>query len=160
MLDILRMLEADGRLTVDQLAERSGRPLDAVRQFVQEAEATGVIRKYKAVVNWDKVTHNQQTVAFIEVRVTPQREFGFDAIAERLMRFEEVRSVYLMSGGYDLHIVVEGKDLREVANFVSTKLAPLETVLHTNTHFQLKAYKVDGDLMDDPEVSDRLPASL
>ncbi|HEY3416274.1 MAG TPA: Lrp/AsnC family transcriptional regulator, partial [Armatimonadota bacterium] len=116
MLDILRMLERDGRLTAEQLAERSGRPVEDVRKFVAEAEARGIIRKYKAVIDWDRVEQPEQTYAFIEVKVTPQRDFGFDTIAERIMRFPEVHALYLLSGSYDLHAVVRGKDLREIAN--------------------------------------------
>lgn len=160
MLDILRMLENDGRLTVAQLAERSGRSEDEVQQILHEAEQKGILRKYKAVIDWDRVEENPMTTAFIEVRVTPQREFGFDAVAERIMRFPEVRSLYLLSGSYDLHVVVEGKDLREIANFVTTKLAALETVLSTTTHFVLKGYKIDGDIMEDQEPPDRLPVSF
>ncbi len=161
MRDILHMLEGDGRLTVEQLAERSGRPVEAVQQFIAAAEASGIIRKYKAVVNWEQVEGSDHfTLAFIEVKVTPQREFGFDAIAERIMRFPEVRSLYLLSGSYDLHVVVQGKDLREIANFVTTKLATLETVMSTTTHFVLKGYKVDGDVMGDDDTPHRLPVSM
>jgi DNA-binding Lrp family transcriptional regulator len=160
VLDILRMLEQDGRLTAEQLAERSGRTVEDVRQLVADAEAKGIIRKYKAVIDWDRVDETQTTSAFIEVKVTPQREFGFDSIAERIMRFPEVRSLYLLSGSYDLHVVVEGKDLREIANFVTTKLAALETVLSTTTHFMLKGYKIDGDIMEDPDKPERLPISM
>ncbi len=159
MLDILRMLDADGRLTAEQLAERSGRTVDEVRQLIADAEQRGVIRKYKAVIDWDRVEENQHTRAFIEVKVTPQREFGFDAVAERIMRFPEVRSLYLLSGSYDLHVVVQGKDLREIANFVTTKLATLDSVQSTATHFLLKSYKVDGDIMEDVESPTRLPVS-
>lgn len=160
MRDILRMLEQDGRLTPEQLAERSGRPVDEVRAYIAEAEATGVIRKYKAVVNWERVPENEMTTAFIEVKVTPQRDFGFDSIAERIMRFPEVRSLYLLSGSYDLHVVVEGKDLRQIAEFVTNKLSPLDTVLSTATHFVLKGYKIDGDIMGDSETPERLPVSF
>jgi len=159
--DILSMLEQDGRLTVEQLAERSGRPVEEVRQFITGAESQGIIRKYKAVIDWEKVEDaNQLTSAFIEVKVTPQREFGFDSIAERIMRFPEVRSLYLLSGSYDLHVVVQGKDLREIANFVTTKLATLETVMSTSTHFVLKGYKIDGDVMGDSDTPQRLPVSM
>ena len=154
------MLESDGRLTPEQLAERSGRPVEEVRQIIADAEAKGIIRKYKAVIDWERVEDNQVTTAFIEVKVTPQREFGFDAIAERIMRFPEVRSMYLLSGSYDLHVVVVGKDLREISNFVTTKLATLETVLSTTTHFVLKGYKIDGDIMEDQEPPHRLPVSF
>jgi len=160
VLDILRMLESDGRLTPEQLAERSGRSVEEVRQCVAEAEQRGIIRKYKAVVDWDRVESDQVTTAFIEVKVTPQREFGFESVAERIMRFPEVRSLYLLSGSYDLHVVVVGKDLREIASFVTTKLATLETVLSTSTHFVLKGYKIDGDIMEEPEPPHRLPVSF
>lgn len=160
MLDILHMLEQDGRLTPEQLAERSGRPVDEVRRFIAGAEAAGIIRKYKTVINWEKAGGDQATIAFIEVKVSPQREIGFDAVAERIMRFPEVRSLYLLSGSYDLHVVVQGKDLREVAEFVTTKLATMETVLSTTTHFELKGYKVDGDIIDEPEPPTRLPVSM
>ena len=129
--------------------------------IIADAEADGTIRKYKAVVNWDQVEGSDHlTAAFIEVKVTPQREFGFDAIAERILRFPEVRSLYLLSGSYDLHVVVQGKDLREIANFVTTKLATLETVMSTTTHFVLKSYKIDGDAMGTDEPPQRLPVSM
>lgn len=161
MREILHMLEQDGRLTVEQLAERSGRPVDDVRRFIADAEANGMIRKYKAVIDWERVQGDDQlTTAFIEVKVTPQREVGFDTIAERIMRFPEVRSLYLLSGSYDLHVVVQGKDLREIANFVTSKLATLETVMSTTTHFVLKGYKIDGDIMTETEAPHRLPASF
>jgi DNA-binding Lrp family transcriptional regulator len=160
VIDILRMLEQDARLTPEQLAERSGRPVEDVRQIVADAEARGIIRRYKAIINWERVGEDETTNAFIEVKVTPQREFGFDAMAERIMRFSEVRSLYLLSGSYDLHVVLQGKDLRSIANFVTSKLATLEGVLNTTTHFVLKEYKVDGDILDDGEEPDRLPISL
>lgn len=160
MLDLLRMLEQDGRLTPEQLAERSGRSVDEVRALLTEAETQGIIRKYKAVIDWQRVQETPQTFAFIEVKVSPQREFGFDAIAERIMRFPEVHSLYLLSGSYDLHVVLKGKDLREISNFVITKLAPLENVLSTTTHFVLKGYKVEGDILEDSDASDRLPISM
>lgn len=160
MLDILRMLEQDGRLTAEQLAERSGRAVDEVRQIVTAAEQAGIIRKYKAVINWERVEDREQdTYAFIEVKVTPQRNFGFDAIAERIMRFPEVQSLYLLSGSYDLHVVVKGTDLRDIARFVTSKLAALDSVLSTTTHFVLRCYKIDGDILEDGEAPDRLPVT-
>ena len=160
MNDILRMLEQDGRLTAEQLAERSGRPVGEVRTFVADAEAKGIIRKYKAVINWEKVEDHDITFSFIEVKVTPQREVGFDQIAERIMGFPEVHSLYLLSGSYDLHVVVKGKDLREIARFVTTKLASLDNVLSTTTHFVLKDYKIDGDVMEEIDKSERLPYAM
>jgi DNA-binding Lrp family transcriptional regulator len=161
VLDILQMLEQDGRLTAEQLAERSGRPLEDVRRFITEAEQTGIIRRYKTVINWERVPgHDEETIAFIEVKVTPQRDTGFEAIAERIMRFPEVQSLYLLSGSYDLHVVVRGKDLREVARFVSSKLAVLDNVISTTTHFVLRGYKIDGDILDDGDKPQRLPVTL
>ncbi len=159
MLDILRMLEQDGRLTADQLAERSGRPVEEVRRIVAQAEQSGIIRKYKAVIDWERVEGNEDTYAFIEVKVTPQRNFGFDTIAERIMRFPEVQSLYLLSGSYDLHVVVKGRDLRDIARFVTSKLAALDSVLSTTTHFVLRCYKVDGDILEDGEAPERLPVT-
>jgi DNA-binding Lrp family transcriptional regulator len=154
------MLEQDGRLSVEQIAERCGRSVEQVQSVITDAEARGIIRKYKAVIDWQRVEDVQLTSAFIEVKVTPQREFGFDAIAERIMRFPEVRSLYLLSGSYDLHAVVVGKDLREIATFVTTRLAALDTVLSTTTHFVLKDYKIDGDLLENIETPSRLPISM
>lgn len=160
MREILHMLEEDGRLTAEQLAERSGRPVEEIRELVARAESEGIIRRYKAVINWERVEETPATRAFIEVKVTPQRDLGFDAIAERIMRFPEVRSLFLLSGSYDLHVVIEGNDLREIANFVSTKLATLDSVLSTTTHFVLKGYKIDGDTLEDTETPQRLPVSM
>lgn len=160
MLDILHLLERDGRLTPEQVAEQTGRSVEEVKAVIADAEARGIIRKYKAVINWERVEGTQQTFAFIEVKVTPQREFGFDAIAERIMRFPEVYSLYLLSGSYDLHVVIQGKDLRQIANFVTTKLAPLDAVLSTRTHFVLKGFKIDGDIMEDMDTPTRLPVSM
>lgn len=161
MRDILRLLEQDGRLTAEQIAERTGRNVEDVRRVIAGAEASGIIRKYKAIVNWERVEEQPlRTFAFIEVKVTPQRDSGFDAVAERIMRFSEVHSLYLLSGLYDLHVVVEGKDLREIANFVTTKLATIEHVNSTTTHFVLKSYKLDGDMMEDIECAERLPFSF
>nr|NIM07352.1 Lrp/AsnC family transcriptional regulator [Armatimonadota bacterium]NIO76137.1 Lrp/AsnC family transcriptional regulator [Armatimonadota bacterium]NIO98833.1 Lrp/AsnC family transcriptional regulator [Armatimonadota bacterium] len=126
---------------------------------IAEAEEKGLIVKYKGVINWDKVGLDE-VFAFIEVRVTPQRGVGFDAVAERIQGFPEVHSLYLMSGAYDLHVVVKGKTMREVAYFVAEKLAPLEGVQSTATHFVLKRYKMDGDIMEPKPPPERLPISL
>ncbi|MEI6518468.1 MAG: Lrp/AsnC family transcriptional regulator [bacterium] len=161
MKDILKMLEADCRLTPEQIAERSGREVVEVEQIIKDAEEKGIIRRYKAVIDWERVDSVEATAAFIEVKVTPMRDVGFDAIAERIMKFPEVRSLYLLSGSYDMHVVVQGKDLREIAGFVNTKLAALDNVLSTSTHFVLRGYKIDGDLMIDVDESgERLPMSV
>jgi DNA-binding Lrp family transcriptional regulator len=161
MKDILKMLEADCRLTAEQIAERSGRQVDEVLKIIADAEEKGIIRRYKAVIDWERVDTVEATTAFIEVKVTPMRDVGFDAIAERIMKFPEVRSLYLLSGSYDMQVVVQGKDLREIAGFVNTKLAALDNVLSTSTHFVLRGYKIDGDLMIDVDESgERLPMSV
>lgn len=158
MEEILRILEQDGRTTPAQIAERLGRPEAEVAQTISRLEKEGVIRRYKTVVNWDKV--GQETVfAFIEVKVQPQRGVGFDAVAERIMQYPEVHSLYLMAGDYDLHVVVSGKTMREIAYFVAERLATIEHVQSTATHFVLKSYKVDGDVIETKEEVRRLAVS-
>jgi DNA-binding Lrp family transcriptional regulator len=158
MEEVLQLLADDARLTAAQIAERTGRPEAEVKAAVKQLEDEGVIRRYKTVVNWEKAGI-EHVYGFIEVRVSPERGVGFDAVAERIMGFPEVHSLYLMSGTYDLLVVVQGATMREVAFFVAEKLAPLEHVLSTATHFVLKRYKVDGDVLAErPEVK-RLPVT-
>lgn len=157
--DVVQILEQDAHTTPDQIAERTGLSKRRVNRLVRELEQTGVIRKYKAVVNWER-TGAERVYAFIEVRVTPERGRGFDAVAERILRFPEVHSLYLMSGAYDLHVVAEGSNMREVALFVAEKLATIEGVQSTATHFVLRRYKVDGDILEQPEQAQRLPISM
>ncbi len=156
MEEILHLLNDDARLTPAQIAERTGRPEAEVKQAIAKLESEGVIRRYKTVVDWDKAGI-EHVYGFIEVRVSPQREHGFDAVAERIMEFPEVHSLYLMSGTYDLLVVVQGKTMRDVAFFVAEKLAPLEHVLSTATHFVLRRYKVDGDVLMERAQPRRLP---
>ena len=153
---ILTMLEQEGRLSAAQIAERLGKPKKEIEARIAELEKKGIIRRYKAVINWEK-TGVEDVFAFIEVKVTPQRGRGFDAVAERILQFPEVHSLYLLSGAYDLHVVVQGRSMKEVAYFVAEKLAPLENVQSTATHFVLKKYKVDGDLLEIKEEAKRLP---
>lgn len=153
--DLLHLLEDDARLTPAQLAERTGRPEAEVAALVRQLEADGVIRRYKGVINWEK-TGQEKVYAFIEVKVAPQRGQGFDVVAQRLQKFPEVHSLYLMSGTYDLHVVVEGQSMKEIAFFVAEKLAPLDNVISTATHFVLKRYKVDGDVIEQEEPEQRL----
>ncbi len=155
MEQILRILSEDARLTPARIAEQTGRPEKEVKALITEAEKKGIIVKYKTLINWEKMGV-EDVYAFIEVRVTPQREVGFDAVAERIMGFPEVHALYLMSGDYDLHVVVRGKTMREVAYFVAEKLAPLEAVQSTATHFVLKRYKMDGDILEPKAAPERL----
>lgn len=157
--DILQILEQEANTTPAQMAERTGLSKRKVTRLVRELEAAGVIRKYKAVINWERAGA-ERVYAFIEVRVTPERGRGFDAVAERILRFPEVHSLYLMSGAYDLHVVAEGTNMREVALFVAEKLATIEGVRSTATHFVLRRYKVDGDLLEQPDRAERLPVSM
>ncbi|PWM55388.1 MAG: AsnC family transcriptional regulator [Oscillospiraceae bacterium] len=140
---ILEMLEADGRLTAKQIALMLDKEEGEIRDMIQKFEADGVILGYKAIVDWDK-TDREYATALIELKVTPQYNRGFDAIAERIYNYPEVQSVYLMSGAYDLCVILEGKTIREVALFVAQRLAPLEAVLSTATHFVLRKYKDKG----------------
>lgn len=140
---ILEMLEADGRLTAKQIALMLDKEEGEIRDMIQKFEADGVILGYKAIVDWDK-TDREYATALIELKVTPQYNRGFDAIADRIYNYPEVQSVYLMSGAYDLCVILEGKTIREVALFVAQRLAPLEAVLSTATHFVLRKYKDKG----------------
>jgi DNA-binding Lrp family transcriptional regulator len=128
---------------------------EKVRTAIAEMEEEHVIVKYATVVNWSKVD-DETVTALIEVQITPERGRGFEGIAERIYLFPQVKSVYLMSGAYDLLVEVEGKNLREVASFVSDKLSPIESVLSTKTHFILKKYKQDGIIYEEREDDHRL----
>lgn len=145
---VLRLLEDNGRLTAAQIATMLNTSESEIRTVICKAEEDGIILKYKAVVNWDKL-EEEQIWAIIEVRVTPQMKAGFDAIAEKIYQFPEARTVMLVSGAYDLAIIVTARNLHEVSNFVTHKLAPIEGVQGTTTHFLLKRYKEDGVVLDD-----------
>ena len=141
--ELLAIIEKNSRMDLKELAVILGVEEIDVANELAALEAEGIICGYHTLVNWEKTTVDKVD-ALIEVRVTPQRGQGFDGIAERIYKYPEVRSVYLISGGYDLMVILEGKTLREVANFVSDKLSTLDTVLSTATHFILKKYKDHG----------------
>ena len=143
MDQILQILEKDCRLTPEQLAQKCGRDVEEIKATIRRLENEGVILGYKALIDWDK-TDREYVSAVIELKITPQRDRGFDKIAEKLINYPEVQSVHLMSGGYDLMLIIEGKTMKEVAFFVSFKLAPMEGVVGTATHFVLKKYKDKG----------------
>ena len=140
---ILKAIDKNSKLSVKDLAIMLGATEEEVAQTIKELEDESIICGYPTLINWDK-TESEKVTALIEVKVTPQRGQGFNKIAERIYKFEEVESVYLMSGGFDLTVIIDGKSMREVANFVSSKLAPMESVLSTATHFVLKKYKEHG----------------
>ena len=158
MEEILKILEKDARIKPEQVAVMTGLPLAEVEEYIRKAEEERTILRYKTVVNWQKLGE-EQVLALIEVRVTPQRDVGFDAIAERIYRFPEARTVYLVSGTYDLAVLVAGRTMQEVAAFVSEKLASLESVQGTVTHFLLKRYKEDGEIFVEQEGIQRLPVT-
>lgn len=158
MKQIFEALEKDARLTPEQISTMTGIPVAEVEKTIKKAERNRTILKYKTVVDWAKLGE-EQVWALLEVKVIPQRDVGFDAIAERIYRFPEARSVYLASGTYDLAILVAGKTMQEVAVFVSEKLAPLETVQSTVTHFILKKYKEDGEIIEGGGGVKRLPVT-
>ncbi len=155
---ILEILEEDDRTTPEEIATMLGVSANEVRAIIGQLEDNKTIVKYHALVNWEK-TDADLVEALIEVQVTPEREFGFDTIAERIYRFPEVRSVFLMSGGYDLTVLVWGRSMKEVAYFVATKLSTLEHVQSTATHFILKKYKQEGVILEDKDVNQRLVVS-
>ncbi len=158
MDEVLKLLQENALESRENIAKLTGLPLAEVSQRIADYEKSGVIRGYQAVLNEDQLDLDKVT-AVIEVKVTPEREGGFNHIAERISRFPEVRSAYLMSGTYDLLLFVEGKNLRQVASFVSERLSPLEGVLSTSTHFMLKTYKRLGVLMHQDLPDERLSVS-
>lgn len=157
--NVLKILEDNGRIATRQLSTMTGLPSTEITKLIKQAEADRIILKYKAVINWDKVK-DEQVWALIEVKVTPQKDVGFDAIAERIYRFPQARTVYLLSGTYDLLVIAVGKNEHKVANFVSQKLAAIEGVQSTVTHFMLKRYKEDGEILEGQEEVKRQPVIL
>lgn len=152
---ILRLIEKNSRISIKDVAVMLGISEIEAANAIADLEKNNVICGYNTIINWDK-TSEEKVTALIEVKVTPQRGLGFDSIAERLYQYEEVTSVYLMSGGFDFTVIVEGKSMKAVAQFVSNKLAPLESVLSTSTHFVLKKYKDYGTVLDAPEKDERM----
>ncbi len=152
--ELLAIIEKNSRIDLKELAVILGvEEIDVVNEL-QALEEEGVICGYHTLINWEKTSLDKVT-ALIEVRVTPQRGQGFDNVAERIYKYPEVRSVYLISGGFDLLVTLEGKTLREVSTFVSDKLAPLEPVLSTATHFILKKYKDHGTIFSQKSEDER-----
>ena len=155
---LLDILQDDCRIPLEKMSVMTGASLDEVAAAIDSLEKRKVILRYSPVINWDR-TDRERVEAMIEVRVTPQRDMGFDAIARRIYRFDEVKSVYLMSGSYDLLVLVEARTLKELAAFVSGKLSPLETVTGTATSFVLKRYKEEGVIFESDDTDRRLVIS-
>ena len=152
---ILAVLEKNSRIDLADLAALLGVTEAEVANEISEMEKERVICGYHTLINWDK-TNNEKVTALIEVKVTPQRGLGVDSIAERIYNYSEVHALYLMSGGFDFTVIIEGKTMKQVATFVSSKLAPLEAVLSTSTHFVLKKYKDHGTVLDAPVSDERM----
>ncbi|WP_270180654.1 Lrp/AsnC family transcriptional regulator [Alkalihalobacillus sp. CinArs1] len=153
-IEILEILEDNARIPLEVLADMVDLPVEEVEKSILSLEEQDIILNYSSVINWDKAAGKDGVVAMIDVKVTPKRDVGFDDVAERIYRFPEVKTVYLMSGAYDLSVQIEGKTMKEVAFFVSNKLSTLDSVLSTTTHFLLKKYKHDGVIFE-PEQKDK-----
>lgn len=155
---ILECLEEDARISHEKIATLTGIAADEVDRRIKELEDSGVIRKYKTVIDWD-LAGDEYVYAIIELKVTLERKMGYQALVERLYKFPEVRSVRLLSGQYDLSLTVFGKTMKEVAFFVAEKISTLEQVQHTTTHFVLKTYKEDGVILFEQDHVSRLPVT-
>lgn len=157
---ILKLLENNARLTANDIAEALKISEKEALDTIEKLENAGVINGYKAVINWDKYDENLVS-ALIDLKVSPQAGQGFDRVAEKIQQYDHVKNVYLLSSGrYDIHLLVEGKSLKEVANFVSQKLAPMDCVTETSTHFILKRYKDGGIVFNNDEHDNRQVVTL
>ena len=151
---VLKILEKNAEKTIDEIAEEINATKEEVIRIIAELEDEKIICGYSTIINWDKVTE-EKCNALIEVKVTPQRGTGFDRIADRIARFDEVDSVYLLSGGYDFMVIINGKSMKEVSSFVFNKLATIDYIQSTATHFVLKKYKDHGVQLQDKPTDKR-----
>ena len=154
MKSLLELLENDGTLTAEQLAVMIGGDAEEIKELIRQYEKDGVIVGYKTLIDWDK-TDRTMVTALIELKVEPQIDRGFDDIAERISNFPEVESVYLMSGGFDIAVMIEGKSLKEVAFFVAEKLSTMDGITGTATHFVLRKYKDKNTIYHRKPVDER-----
>lgn len=160
MEEILNILDKEkGNVSRAKIAQMLGMEEKEVADKIEKMEKENVIVGYKTIVNWDK-TDKDVVVALIELRITPQRGEGFDKVAERIYKYPQVKSLYLMSGAYDLAVTIEGKSMKEVALFVAQKLAPMDSIISTATHFVLKKYKEGGIVFEDDEKDTRQVITL
>ena len=158
-IEIMKIVEENARISVADIAKMTSLPASDVEVTLKKLEDSNIIVRYAALVDWSKVEEHEGVTAMIDVKVTPKRGVGFDETAKRIYRYEEVSSVYLMSGAYDLSVVIEGKSMNEVARFVSDKLSTLDSVISTTTHFILKKYKHDGTVFSPQEEDKRIVVS-
>ena len=156
---LLSLLENDATLTPEQLSVMLDKEVGDIKNMIEKYERNGVLLGYKALIDWDK-TDREYVSALIEVKIQPQRDLGFDKVAEKIYNYPEVTSLLLMSGGFDLAVMIEGKTMREVAYFVAQKLSPIEFVTSTATHFVLKKYKDKGVIYKAHEVDEREIAGI
>ena len=154
MNELLKLLEDNARLTDEQIALMLGKEVGEIRDMIENYQRDRVVLGYKAIIDWDK-TDKESVSALIEVKITPQRDRGFDRVAEKIYNYPEVESLYLMSGGFDFAVMIEGKTMKEVAYFVAMKLAPIEDVIATSTHFVLRKYKDKGVIYGAEPVDER-----
>ncbi|RYL94941.1 Lrp/AsnC family transcriptional regulator [Sporolactobacillus sp. THM7-4] len=158
-IEIAEILEKNARLSNADIAKMTNLSIDETNKIIKKLEEQKVLVRYVSLVDWTKVDGHQGVTAMIDVKVTPKRDVGFNDVAERIYRYKEVKSVYLMSGTYDLSVVVEGKTVNEVAHFVSQKLSTIDSVISTTTHFVLKKYKHDGTIYDEDDHDKRIVVS-
>lgn len=151
---LLKLIENDATLTPEQLSAMLSKEVGEIRSLIESFEREGVILGRQSLIDWDK-TDREYVTAFIEVKIQPQRDRGFDTVAEKIYNYPEVKSLYLMSGGFDFVVMIEGRTMREVAYFVAQKLATIEFVTSTSTHFVLKKFKDKGVVYKAPELDER-----
>lgn len=159
MDDILKLLEDNARYTNEEIAVMLGKTSQEISKSIEKLEKDGVIRGYKAIVDREKLSANH-VIALIELKVTPKRDFGFDEVAQKISEYPEVEDVYLMSGGFDLALILSGKTFKDIALFVSGRLAIIDSVVSTATHFVLSQYKDKGIILHDNCKDERGNASL
>ena len=155
MNELLKLLENDARLSPESLALMLDKEVGDIKTMIEDYENAGVILGYQTIIDWDKTDVEETVSAIIEIKITPQREHGYDRVAQKIYNYPEVESVYLMSGGYDLSVSIKGKTMREVALFVAERLAPIDGVLSTATHFVLRKYKDNGVVYGTTPVDER-----
>lgn len=158
-LELLRILEDNSRLSAKEIATMTNLTPVEVEARVHALEAAGVIRKYTTVINWE-LAGNAEVSSILELKVSPERDFGYDRIAERLSRFRQVKTLRLMTGTYDLQLLVTGKNMQEVSRFVSEHVAPMDRIRETATHIIMKSYKENGNVLFEQQEAERLPYSF
>ncbi|MFD2444443.1 Lrp/AsnC family transcriptional regulator [Bacillus sp. CGMCC 1.16607] len=155
-IELLEIMEKSSSFQINDMAKMINLSLEETEAIIKKLKNEKIIVRYSSVIDWTKVDGQEAVTAMIDVKVTPKRGVGFDEVAQRIYRFNEVQSVYLMSGAYDLSVIIEGRSMNEVARFVSEKLSTLESVISTTTHFILKKYKHDGTIFDQNDEDKRI----